>query len=184
MAASWDPERKITYAFMQLCANPDREYIPRIRSYLISNPRLAKHPMVLPTLTMDLETTATLADDQGWTQVVQEVEHETGQRPGDFRVVDPLEINLPSIVQRLNGCSCFLSLIERESEAVLLHLTQTRQAILDLQDNGQHFGGVTSTLVRHVDFLTESRKNLFMRLQNLQRRSQMQLRFVRPCLSI
>jgi hypothetical protein len=36
----------------------------------------------------------------------------------------------------------------------------------------------TKGLVSHMDFLVNSRKNLFYRLQNLQRRSQTQLAFV------
>jgi hypothetical protein len=112
---------------------------------------------------------------------MDQIESETRQRPNDSKTIDPLDLDLPSIIQRLNGCSFFLSLIERESEAVLLHLRQAHEAILDLQTKSPRLGEVTHTLVRHVDFLIDSRKNLFLRLQNLQRRSQMQLAFVCSC---
>jgi len=144
------------------------------------------HPMLLPVLIMDLETNLTLRDDERWTSEINRVENETRQRPDDTETVDPLDLDLPSIVQRLNGCSVFLSLIERESEAVLLHLDQARRVILDLQSDLQStspkLGEAARTLIRHVDFLIDSRKSLFLRLQNLQRRSQTQLAFVCTCL--
>jgi len=142
--------------------------------------------MLLPVLIMDLETNLTLRDDERWTSEINRVENETRQRPDDTETVDPLDLDLPSIVQRLNGCSVFLSLIERESEAVLLHLDQARRVILDLQSDLQStspkLGEAARTLIRHVDFLIDSRKSLFLRLQNLQRRSQTQLAFVCTCL--
>jgi hypothetical protein len=152
--------------------------MPRLKHFLTENILQAIHPMLLPILIMDLETTSTLNDDEYWTGLMQEVESETRQRAKDSEIVDPFDLDLPSIVQRLNGCSYFLSLIERESEAVLLHLRQTRDAISDLQIKSPSFETETRTLTRHVDFLIESRKNLFLRLQNLQRRSQIQLAFV------
>jgi hypothetical protein len=179
LAVSWDPESRTTYAFLHLASNPDQDYMPHMKRFLTENILQAIHPMLLPILITDSETTATLNDDEYWTSLMQEVESETRQRARDSEIVDPFDLDLPSIVQRLNGCSYFLSLIERESEAVLLHLRQTRDAISDLHIKSPNFETETRTLTRHVDFLIESRKNLSLRLQNLQRRSQTQLAFVR-----
>jgi hypothetical protein len=134
--------------------------------------------MLLPVLIIDLETNLTLRDDEGWTSEINEIENETKQRPYDTKTVEPLDLDLSSIVRRLNWCSIFLSLIERESEAVLVHLDQARRVISDLQSTSPRLEGPTRALIRHVDFLINSRKNLFLRLQNLQRRSQTQLAFV------
>jgi hypothetical protein len=178
VAASWDPEKNITYAFLHCTSDPEEESIPRIKRFLTKMAPLAMHPMLLPVLIMDLETSLTLRDDENWTGEISGVENDIRQRPCDAETIDPLNLDLPSIVQQLNGCSVFLSLIERESEAVLLHLDQARRAILDVQSMSLGLGESTGTMIRHVDFLINSRKNLMLRLQNLQRRSQTQLAFV------
>lgn len=178
VAASWDPETNTTYAVLHCASNPDEESIPRIKRFLTKMAPLAMHPMLLPVLIMDLETNLTLRDDERWTGEINDIESETRQRPYAVENVDPVDLDLGSIVQRLNGCSVFLSLIERESEAVLLHLDQARTAISELQSTSPRLGESTRILTRHVEFLIHSRKTLFMRLQNLQRRSQTQLAFV------
>lgn len=141
--------------------------------------------MLLPLLIMDLETNLTLRDDEHWTGEIQKVENETKQRPYNdnktSKTVDLLDLDLYSIVQRLNRCSVFLSLIERESEVVMLQLDQARGMISDLQSTSLRLGESSRTLIRHVDFLINSRRTLFLRLQNLQRRSQTQLAFVCSC---
>jgi hypothetical protein len=68
LAASWDPERRITYAFLHCASDPDREYIPRIKRFLIKNALQAMHPILLPVLIIDLETNSTLGDDEWWTR--------------------------------------------------------------------------------------------------------------------
>jgi len=128
---------------------------------------------------MDLETTLTLNDDESWTSEINDIEEETRQKPNiAAKPLDPHGLDLPSIIQRLNGCSIFLSLIERESEAVLLHLEQARSMISDFQSTTPRLKQSSKGLARHVDFLVNSRKNLLVRLQNVQRRSQIQLAFV------
>jgi hypothetical protein len=136
------------------------------------------HPLLLPILIMDLETNLTLGDDERWTTDISKVEQETRQKPNASKTIDPLPLNLPSIVQRLNAASVFLSLIERESEAVLLHLDQARKMTSDLQSTSPNLRQASKILMRHIEFLVNSRKNLLFRLQNLQRRSQTQLTFV------
>jgi len=127
---------------------------------------------------MDMETDLTLGDDEDLTLEINKIENETRQAPRVAQAVDPLDLDLPSIVQRLNGGSVFLSLIERESEAVLLHLDQARGMILSLESDSPGHKKSTDVLIRYIDFMINSRKNLFLRLQNLQRRSQTQLAFV------
>lgn len=129
---------------------------------------------------MDLETNLTLRDDKQWTSAIVEAEAETKQSPGDCETdaFDPLSLDIPSTVQKLNGASGFLSLIERETEAVLLHLEQARCITLSLQVLFQGHEEATRKLINHIDFLVESRKNVGLRLRNLQQRSQLQLTFV------
>ncbi|KAI9869101.1 MAG: hypothetical protein M1813_002925 [Trichoglossum hirsutum] len=177
VAASWDPERNITYAFMHCTSEPDRGSIPRIKRFLTGVAPRVMHPILLPLLIMDMETDLTLGDDEDWTLEINKIENETRQAPRVAQAVDPLDLDLPSIVQRLNGCSVFLSLIERESEAVLLHLDQARGMILSLESDLPGHKKSTDMLIRYIDFMINSRKNLFLRLQNLQRRSQTQLAF-------
>jgi hypothetical protein len=178
MAASWDPQKNITNALLHCTSRAHYESIARLKRCLTQSAPLFIHPMLLPTIIMDLETTLTLQDDEYWTTAITDIENETKQTPHNAESVDPLELDLPSIVQRLNGCSVFLSLIERESEAVLVHLDQSRRAITELQSQYPRLTESSRTLIRHVDFLINSRKSLFLRLQNLQRRSQTQLAFV------
>jgi hypothetical protein len=137
------------------------------------------HPILLPVIIMDLETALTLNDDDAWTSEINDIEEETRQKPNIvMNPLNPHGLDLSSIIQRLNGCSVFLSLTERESEAVLLHLEQARRMILELQSMSAALRQPTKGLVSHIDFLVNSRKNLFIRLQILQRRSQTQLAFV------
>ena len=135
------------------------------------------HPLLLPVLVINLETNLALRDDERWTREINEIGNETRQRPCDSEVVDPLNLDLSSIMQRLNGCSVFLSLIERESETVLLYLNQVHD-ILDVQLMSLILSNPSRTLTKHVEFLINPRKTLLLRLQNLQQRSQTQLAFV------
>lgn len=178
LAAFWDSEKNVTCAFLHCVSESDRESIPRLKRFLTKSAPLAKHPLLLPILIMDMETNLTLGDDERWTTDINKVEQETRQTPNASKTVDPLDLDLPSIVQRLNGASVFLSLIERESEAVLLHLDQARKMISDLHSTSPNLRQASKILMRHIEFLVNSRKNLLFRLQNLQRRSQTQLAFV------
>lgn len=181
LAASWDPKTRITYAFLHCTSDPKEECIPHIKQFLARVPQHATQPMLLPVLIMDLETNLTLHDDEDWTNVVLDIEEKTRQRPRESEQLDPRSLDLPLIVQKLNGCSVFLSLIERESEAVLLHLELARKITLSLQAAPPGHEELTRKLIMHIDFLVESRKNVLLRLQNLQRRSQTQLAFVCTC---
>ena len=175
LAASWDPKNNITYAFLHCKRPPDHaNSIPRFKRFLTQMAIRPTHPMLLPVLVIDLETNLTLQDDEYWTEEIRKIESETR---GGSRTTDPLDLDLHSIVQRLNGGSIFLSKIERESEAVLLQLEQMHSKILDMQSHSLCLKELTPSLIRQIDFLVNSRKNLLLRLQNLQRRSQIQLAF-------
>ena len=178
LAASWDSEKNVTYAFLHCVSEPDRESIPRLKRFITKSAPLTMHPLLLPILIMDMETNLTLEDDKRWTTDINKVEQETRQTPNVSKPVDPLDLDLPSIVQQMNGASVFLSLIERESEAVLLHLDQARKMISDLHSTSPRLRQASKILMRQIEFLVNSRKNLLFRLQNLQRRSQTQLAFV------
>lgn len=109
---------------------------------------------------------------------IQDIEEQTKQSPLEFKAFNQRDLDFPSIVQKLNGCSVFLSLVERESEAVLLHLDLARRTTLNLHATPVREEEVNRKLIKHIDFVVESRKNLLLRLQNVQRRSQTQLAFV------
>ena len=112
---------------------------------------------------MDLETNLTLGDDERWTTEINDIESETGQNPNcATKPLDPFGLDLPSIVQRLNGCSVFLSLIERESEVVLLHLEQALNMIPDLHSISPNIRKSSNFLTRHVKFLIISRRNFVL----------------------
>jgi hypothetical protein len=178
LAAFWDPEKNITYAFLQCISEDDRESIPRFKHFLTESAPLTMHPLLLPVLIMDLETNSTLVDDEHWTTEIKKVEQETRQEPNAAKPIGSLDLDLPSIVQRMNAASVFLSLIERESEAVLLHLDEARRMVSELLSTSPRLEQSSIMLIRHIEFLVNSRKNLLYRLQNLQRRSQTQLAFV------
>jgi len=178
VAASWDPEANTTYAFMHCTADPEWGYISAIKQALAEMPPRGTLPMLLPILIMDLETNGTLGDDEEWTETIRDIENQTKQRPRETDTVDVQSLDLPSIVQRLNGASIFLSLIEKESEIVLLQLAQVRQALSDFEVKHLGVAEPSRSLMHQVDFLVVSRKSLFVRLQNLQRRCQTQLAFV------
>jgi hypothetical protein len=178
LAAFWDPGKNITYAFLHCISEDDRESIPRFKRFLTESAPLIIHPILLPVLIMDLETNSTLADDEHWTTEIMKVERETRQEPNTTKSTHSLDLDLPSIIQRMNAASVFLSLIERESETVLLHLDQAGRMVSDLQSTSPRLGQSSIILIRHIEFLVNSRKNLLFRLQNLQRRSQTQLAFV------
>lgn len=179
LAVSWDPRTNNTYAFLHCVADSHREYLSRIKRFVSANPQLATNPVLLPLLIMDLETDSTLADEEGWVSELKQIESETKQSSVHTEAFDPVDLDLTSIVQKLNGCIGFVTKIERESEAVLLHLHQAHEAISDLQTVSPRLEEVSRVLMKYVDFQIESRKNLFLRLQNLRRRSQLQLDFVR-----
>jgi hypothetical protein len=153
LAAFWDSEKNITYAFLHCISEVDRESIPCLKRYLTESAPLSMHPMLLPVLIMDLETNSTLVDDEHWTTEIKKVERETRQEPNATKPVGSLDLDLPSIVQRMNAASVFLSLIERESEAVLLHLDQARRMVSQLQSTLPRFKQSSLMLIGHIEFL-------------------------------
>lgn len=54
--------------------------------------------MLLLLLIMDLETDSTLKDDQEWTSVMMEIENETKQKLGCTMTVNPLDLDLASVI--------------------------------------------------------------------------------------
>jgi hypothetical protein len=164
---------------MHCTADPEREYISAIKQALAEMPPRGTLPMLLPILIVDLETNGTLIDDEEHTETIQDIENQTKRGLPETNPVAVQSLYLPSIVQRLNRASIFLSLIENESEMVLLQLAQMRKALLDLQSKHSSLTEPSRSLMQQVDFLVVSRKSLFLRLQNLQRRCQTQLAFVR-----
>lgn len=177
LAASWDPSTRITYAFLH-SSDPKFESIQRLKGFLAKCVSQVTHPMLLPVLVMDLETNLTLRDDEQWTREIQDIEGQTKQASWESGAFDQENLDFPSTVKKLNGCSGFLSVIERESEAVLLHLDLARRISSNLRTESVREQEVNRTIIRHIDFLVESRKNLLLRLQNVQRRSQIQLAFI------
>jgi hypothetical protein len=158
LAAFWDSEKNITYAFLHCISEDDRESIPRLKRYLTESAPLATHPLLLPILIMDLETNSTLVDDEHWTTEIKKVERETRQEPNSANPVGLLNLHLSSIVQRMNGASIFLSLIERESEAVLLHLDEARRMVSELQSTSLRLGQSSIMLIRRIGFLVNTKE--------------------------
>jgi hypothetical protein len=79
VAASWDCERNITYAYLHCTSESSEEFIPRIKRFITRMVLYALHPLLLLVLTMDLETNLTLRDDERWTREIHEIETETRQ---------------------------------------------------------------------------------------------------------
>jgi hypothetical protein len=133
LAAFWDSEKNISYAFLQCTEESGRSSIPRLERFLAKSAPQDLHPLLVPVLIMDLETNLTLVDNERWTIEINNAESETGQEPDrTTKTLDPFSLDLPGIVQRLNACSIFLSLIEEESELVLLHLDQALNMVSNL----------------------------------------------------
>ncbi|KAE9372926.1 hypothetical protein N431DRAFT_505193 [Stipitochalara longipes BDJ] len=179
LAAFWDSTTNITYAFLHSTSDPEEDSILRLKRFLTKSAPQSLHPLLLPLLIMDLETNLTLRDEEKYDSEINTIEEHIRQTPSiAANTVDQIDINRPLIVQQLNGCSVFLPLIERESEAVLLHLEQLHSMISELHLKNPKLALLSKRLLMHVDFLANSRKNLFLRLQSLQRRSQTQLAFL------
>jgi hypothetical protein len=138
---------------------------------------LAMHPLALPFVIMDLETTLTMRDCQQWLTELQNLERETGQRP---HVTTEY---FPKVVKELNACSVFVRLIEGESECVLEQLRAMRITIDELEAQQiprpcVQMQNAAKRLRRHVDFLATSRTSLLVRLREIQRGAQTQLNVV------
>jgi hypothetical protein len=173
MAASWDPKTNTTYAYLHCRADPEEGSIDRIKRFLYEMAPTALHPILLPILVMDLETDLTLRDDSILHSDVLNIETKTSGG-----IVDILELDLPSMVENLNATSVFISKIERDCESALLHLEKAKTMISEITVLCSLITKPSNTLRRHVDFLIDSRKDVFCRLQNLQRRTQTRLALV------
>jgi hypothetical protein len=149
------------------------------------------HPLLLPTLITDLETSLTLRDCEEWTEALGRLEAETGQNPNDthgigqYQQVNSLKLDFPSIVHRLNACSVFVRIIERESEGAMDQLHQMLETIDKMKKlgpplHGGYFQDSSNRLMQHVEFLIASRKSISLRLRSIQRGTQTQLDVVRP----
>jgi uncharacterized protein YfcZ (UPF0381/DUF406 family) len=174
MAASWDPKTNTTYAYLHCRADPDERSIERLKTFLREMAPTALDPVLLPVLVMDLETDLTLRDDFTFHCEILDIEAKTGGG-GE---ADILAFDLHSIVQSLNASSVFLSKIERDCESALLHLEKAKKMISETAEMCSLITKQSETLHRHVEFLIDSRKDIFYRLQNLQRRSQTRLALV------
>lgn len=175
MAASWDPQTNTTCAYLQCKSEPEEQSMNRMKKYLATLVSTALHPVILPIIIMDLETDLTLRDDTVYHKEISDIEDDTG---GVGPALDVFALDLPKIVSRLNQASVFLSKIERECETTLLHLEKARAMIMTVRDLCPALEKQSQRLIRHADHLIQSRKNVFFRLQNLQRRSQTRLSLV------
>jgi hypothetical protein len=175
LAASYDPASKITNVLLHCTSDSYHEPIERLKRYLVSMAPKAMHPLLLPVLITDLDTTLTLQDCMHWKETLAEVAHETGQNANALsasRPADPLALDFPSVVQRLNGCSMFVYAIQRECEGML---EQLAQMVAELSESAAQLQAVSKRLKRHVQFVTTSRKMLLIRLNEIQRGTQTQL---------
>ena len=121
-----------------------------------------------------METDAALNSHVYWTGEVKDIESET--REGSLSV---LELDVSTIVQRLNATSVVLSKIERNCESALFHLEKAQKMIRDVRGISPSSASSSDTLMKRVTFLMDSKKDIFTRLQNLRRRSQTRLTLVR-----
>jgi hypothetical protein len=165
----------MTYAYLQCKSDPEEQSMNRLKKYLTTLAPTALHPLMIPVIIMDLETDLTLRDDTVYHEMISNIEDNTG---GDVPALDVFALDLPMIVSQLNRASVFVSKIERECETTLLHMDKARVMILAIQDLRPNLEKQSRRLIRHVDLLLQSRKNVFFRLQNLQKRTQTRLSLV------
>ena len=162
--------------------------------YLKSTAPLVLHLLLLPIIIMDLETSLSLRDCQQWRAELGALEEVTGQNPMDLNSSeswqsqknDPLDLDLGLLMRRMNACSVFMRLIQRECEGVLEQLAQVREALASSNTWWQGFPtgspferDVERRLKAHIDFLLTSRKILLIRLNEVQQGTQTQLAVVR-----
>jgi hypothetical protein len=159
MAASYDPETKVTCAFLHCTADPDEKCIERITKYIKRMASLAPEPLLLPILIIDLETNLTMRDDQQYTQLLGDITHTD-------EIARLVPAKLSEISAQLKGAAIFLSLIEREGHSVM---TQLQDIQTELQPSWYRRDTPQQLLV-HLKFLISSRKNLSLRINGLQKR--------------
>jgi hypothetical protein len=177
MAASWDHSTNTTYAYLHCRASLEFQCIPPVREFLLKTADSNMHPILLPVLIMDLETDATMGDDDHRTSQIGDMESETDKEEHEL-----LELDLAAIVRRLDQSIVFLSKIERECQVVLLHLEKALKMISDAARLSASGYMITEQagkrLIPHINNLVDSRKNLSLRMQNLEKRCQIRLTLV------
>lgn len=180
VAASYDYNTNVTYALLNCKAAVDEECITRFVSFLKNICTDECHPLLLPVIIIDLETNLTFRDDQGYTDVVDDIEQETHQCASydDNDLPDESTLDLPSIIHRANKILQFLSLIDRETHVTLRQLKVIQREVKDGRDQLMKEKLSTSGLLDHVQFLIDSREAVSFRLENVQRRAKIQLEWV------
>jgi hypothetical protein len=138
------------------------------------------HPLVLALAVIDIETHATLDDDCEFNGLISDIEDEIGFT----NLHDPqLDVALSErkrkeLIQRTNAASLFINRIERESQAVLLHLKEISTMLDGSFAKIPELTFAGASLKNHVRFLVNSRENVFVRLWALQMRCETLLKLV------
>jgi len=151
------------------------------------------HPLMLPVMIIDMDTTLVLGTFANAGSMLRVVEAQTGQNAlitdQENKLVsvdDPLALDLLSLVNKLSRCSSDVRVSEKDSEVVLEHLQLIRREIDELTSGAlavltnanEYLQSSSKGLRRHVDYLISSRKILLLRFQEVQLGAQTQLSVV------
>lgn len=144
------------------------------------------HPLLLPIIIADLETNLTLRDCEEWKGELDHLEQVTEKHvlceqissssPADGEKMDPV-----TLMQKLNACSVFIRIIERECDGVLEQLPRIQYAIGEVGCWWGHarFANAETKVERklraHVEFLLSSRRLTRIRLDEIQKGTKTQL---------
>lgn len=148
------------------------------------------YPLILPIIIADLETSLTLRDCEQWKEELDELEQATEKNllceqtsspsPSDGEKMDPV-----TLIQKLNACSVFIRIIERESDGVLEQRPSIKDAIGEAAQwwrTAESIGEVFSQEMRiqrklraHIEFLVSSRRLTRIRLDEIQKGTKTQL---------
>jgi len=189
MVASCDPATGITYALVR-CKDVQKErahLIPRFLCYMKEAAQFCIHPVIMPVVIVHLMTSQNALDATVTLSDLTSVEGETGQRfyIGELpREMDPLALDFPSIVTKLNGTSTLIRYLEKVADRHIIALQQMTELIDEITNNTgllkatSHIRESSAELKRQVKILLVSNQNASSRLKYDQLGTQTQLNVV------
>jgi hypothetical protein len=184
VAASYDPESRITYAYIQqIDTGPSNmDYFIR---YLKAAENAVLHPLLLPILISDLRTSSVMLPVKELGVGLTEIESKlTGSGLTTMRVMNPLDLDLPSISADLLTCSAKANDRARNVEFFLTVLERIGKALDTFTFNASKQGVLHTAMLRqHVEYLVISNQSMILRLKHMQTVTQTSLSGVRPYLA-
>jgi hypothetical protein len=153
--ASYDPIRNITYGYLRHVALPKSEALQRLLRYIREIAPSTMHPLLLPALIAEIDTSRLLRDhDANFENAITEEVNFANTMSDSIMTPNPLELPLEKIVGKLTKVSASATYAWLETETWANTLPLMRKAIAEVGEcvtKSPHVKEISDQLERRIE---------------------------------